>query len=160
MQIAIVSDSHSNLRNIERAVEILRSLSITTVLHCGDIADPVAVRAFEGFEASFVFGNVDYDREPLREAMRDIGATCYETFGEIELAGRRIAFLHGDDARRLRAEEASGRHDLLCYGHSHHAETHTTGNTLVVNPGALHRARQHTFALYDPDDHRVEIVPL
>jgi putative phosphoesterase len=160
MQIAILSDSHSNLRNIQRAIDMFRDRAVTTVLHCGDIADPNAVLAFEGFEAYFVFGNVDYDRRPLREAIGELGATCCETFGELELAGRRIALLHGDDKRRLLAEEASGRHDLLCYGHTHQAEWHTTGNTLVLNPGALHRARPHTFALYDTDAHRVEILPL
>jgi putative phosphoesterase len=160
MHIGIVSDSHSNLRNIARAIELLEDRGVRAVVHCGDIANAESVRAFEGFEISFVFGNVDYDREPLREAMRAIGARCCEEFGELELADRRIAFLHGDDRRRLLDEEASGRHDLLCYGHTHTAEWHTAGTTIVVNPGALHRARPHTLAVYDAEARRVEIFPL
>ena len=160
MRIGIVSDSHSNLRNVQKAVDLLGRMEIKTVIHCGDIACAATVSAFEDFETFFVFGNVDYDRELLRASMAKAGATCCETFGQIQRGGRQIAFLHSDDRRRFVSEEESGEHDVLCYGHSHRAEWHRTGKTLVVNPGALHRARPHTLAIYDTDEDRVDIFPI
>jgi hypothetical protein len=145
LHIALVSDSHSNHVNVSRAIARIEALGLTTVLHAGDIADP---------------WTVDYDREPLRAAMRETGAVCCEEFGAIELAGRKIALLHGDDKRRLDEAEHSGRYDLVCYGHTHKAESHCTGPTLVVNPGALHRAKPHTFAVYDAEKGTVEIRSL
>lgn len=160
MQIGIVSDSHSNRTKVSQAVGLLETLGITTVLHCGDVADAAVVEAFANFKSYFVFGNVDDDRPSLRAAMRRTGAVCCEEFGELELAGRKIAFLHGDDKRRLEREERSGRYDLVCYGHTHKAESHRVGPTLIVNPGALHRAKIHTLAVYDSQRDDVEIIPL
>lgn len=158
MRIGIVADSHSNHANVARVVCLLEDRRIGTVLHCGDIADAATVEAFGGFTAYFVFGNVDYDRDELRAAMHRSGAVCCDVFGELELDGRKIALLHGDDKRRLEDAERSGRYDLLCYGHTHRAEQHLTGTTRVLNPGALHRARRHTLAVYDTEAGTAEII--
>lgn len=160
MHLGILSDSHSNLKSVRQAIRLLESLEIKTVLHCGDIADAETVRAFAGLETYFVFGNVDSARDVLRTTIEQIGGACCGEFGRMEFGGREIAFLHGDDARRLRDEEQSDRYDLLCYGHTHRAESHTTGRTLVLNPGALHRARPHTLAIYDPRTSRADILPV
>jgi len=37
--------------------------------------------------------------------------------------------------------------DMVCYGHTHVAEQHRQGKTLVVNPGAIYRAQPHTLAI-------------
>ena len=109
---------------------------------------------------SFVFGNVDHDRARLERAIERSGNRCLGQFGEMELGGRRLAVLHGDDQRRLSEAERSGRYDLLCYGHTHKAEQHRCGTTLVVNPGALHRARTNTIAVVELEDLRCEIIPI
>jgi putative phosphoesterase len=149
MQLGIVSDTHSRYRTVVRALELLRQRGVEWVLHCGDIDDAATVRLFEGFTTHFVFGNCDHDRDELRQAMAASGAVFHESFGHLELEGRKIAWLHGDDARLMRDVERSGHYDFLFYGHSHHAEQHRSGNTLIVNPGALHRARVKTFVVLD-----------
>jgi len=149
MHIGIVSDTHGRPRTAEAALRTLRERGITTVLHCGDIDDTDTVELFRGFTAHFVFGNCDWDREGLRQAVAEIGAELHEPFGHLELEGVKIAFLHGDDSRLLRDVEQSGAFDFLFYGHTHHAEEHRTGPTRVVNPGALHRARPKTFVILD-----------
>ena len=58
------------------------------------------------------------------------------------------------------AAEQSGKYDLICYDHTHRAEWHQTGKTLVVNPGALFQAKPRTLALHHAGKHRVDIVPL
>ena len=81
-----------------------------------------------------------------------------EPFGNLELEERKIAWIHGDDKRLLEDIENSGHFDFLFYGHSHHAEQHRTGPTLVVNPGALHRARPKTFVVLDLESGELESV--
>jgi putative phosphoesterase len=149
MLVGIVSDTHSRYATASRALAELRGRRVNTVLHCGDIEDPQTVALFRGLTSHFVLGNCDHDRGALREAVAAVGGTLHEPFGHLELAGRTLAFLHGDDKRLLHDVEHSGAFDYLFYGHTHEAKEHVTGRTRVINPGALHRARPKTFLVLD-----------
>jgi putative phosphoesterase len=160
MRIGIVSDTHSRLATIARATAAIRERDVTTVLHCGDIEDPSAIAPFAGLDVHFVFGNCDNDRDGLRKAIAANGLKLHEPFGDLEIAGVKLAFLHGDDAVLKRDVEQSGHFDYLFYGHTHHAEEHRTGTTRVINPGALHRARPKTFLVLDVVTGATEVVTL
>jgi putative phosphoesterase len=156
MRIGIVSDTHNRYATAEKALKLLRQEGVRLILHCGDIEDADMVWLFEGFTTHFVFGNCDHDRPGLRRAMQESGATLHEPFGNLELEGRKIAWLHGDDKQLFQDVERSGRFDYLFYGHTHEAEQHQTGRTLVINPGALYRARVKTCAVLDLEGGKVE----
>ena len=158
MKIAVVSDTHGRHATVSQALAELRDRGVTTVLHCGDIEDPETVLLFRGLTAHFVFGNCDWDRESLRTAMAEAGATLHEPFGHVEIAGRKIAFLHGDDKRLMHDVEHSGAYDFLFYGHTHQPAEHFTGPTRVVNPGALHRANPKQFILLDLPGGAIEAI--
>ena len=158
MQIGIISDTHNRYQTVEKTLELLQARKINLVIHCGDIEDADVVWLFRGFTTHFVFGNCDFERTALRQAIHGIGETLHEPFGEVELEGVKIAFTHGDDKKLLEKLEESGRYDFVFYGHTHHAEQHRTGPTLVVNPGALHRARPKTFLVLDLDTDELEPV--
>jgi putative phosphoesterase len=158
MKIGVVSDTHSRNATVERALALLRERGVTTVLHCGDIEDPETILLFRGLTAHFVFGNCDGDRDGLRAAVCQIGATLHEDFGHVELAGKKLAFVHGDDRRLFHDLEHSGAYDFLFYGHTHQPEEHRTGPTRVINPGALHRARPKRFLVLDLATGAVEPV--
>lgn len=149
MLIGIVSDTHSRHETVENALVLLRAEAVELILHCGDIEDDDTVRQFADTPTHFVLGNCDYDRDSLRRAVRAIGATLHEPFGELELAGRKIAFVHSDNKRLFRQLESQGTFDFLFYGHTHQAEEHRTGPTRVINPGALHRANPKTCVVLD-----------
>lgn len=156
MHIGIISDTHSRHATVEKVVDLLRQRKVACVLHCGDIEDADTVWLFEGLTMHFVFGNCDSERASLRQAIYGIGGTLQEPFGNLELEGSKIAWIHGDDKGLLHDIENSGHFDFLFYGHTHHAEQHRTGPTLVVNPGALHRARQKTFVVLDLENGDLE----
>jgi putative phosphoesterase len=147
MIIGLVSDTHGHVEFTRPAVRMLQSCEVELVIHCGDIGSPEIVACFQPWPAHFVFGNVDTPPAPLRRAIETAGQTCHERFGAIEREGRRIAFLHGDDSDLFRQTIQGGLYDLVCYGHTHLAEQHRVGKTLVVNPGALYRATPHTLAI-------------
>lgn len=147
MIVGIVSDTHGHVEFTRPALRILESCEVELVLHCGDIGSPEVVACFRAWPTHFVFGNVDTPYGPLRAAIQAAGQTCHERFGSLELAGRRIAFMHGDDVHRLQDTIEDGQHDLVCYGHTHLAEQHRVRSTLVVNPGALYRATPHSLAI-------------
>ncbi len=149
MKIAIVSDTHNRHANVRLALDELRQRGVRTVLHCGDIEDVETVRLFAGLDAHFVFGNCDFYLDDLRRAMAEIGATCHEAWGNLEMDGRKLAFLHGHDRSHMQEIEDSGHFDYLFHGHTHVAADHRHGPTRVINPGALHRANPKTFVVLD-----------
>jgi uncharacterized protein len=149
MRIGIVSDSHGNTAMVLQALDLLRARDIQTILHCGDLDDASTVYLFEGFTTHFVFGNCDHDRSGIRHAIKNAGLSLHEPFGILELDGKKIAFLHGDDHRLFQQVEQSGQYDYLFYGHTHQLAERWSGKTRVINPGALHRARPKTLLILD-----------
>jgi hypothetical protein len=147
MLLGIVSDTHGHLAFTQAAVRMLESLEVELVIHCGDIGSPAIVELFAPWPTHFVLGNVDDQPSELRAAIQRAGQTDHGRFGELAIAERRIAFLHGDDAARFQKTVSSGDYDLVCYGHTHQGEQHREGRTLVLNPGALYRAHPHSLAI-------------
>jgi hypothetical protein len=160
MKLGIISDTHDRGEWVEVALAEFRRRGADRLIHCGDVTSPKTVALFAGRAVDFVLGNCDWDPGALEQAMTRIDATLHRPFGELELAGRRIAWIHGDDIGLFRSVENANHYDYLFYGHSHVAEQHRTGNTLVVNPGALHRVRDRQIALLDFATGDVEPITL
>jgi putative phosphoesterase len=178
MLVGIVSDTHDRTDALQSALRVLRRQRIDLVLHCGDIQSVETVRLFGDFPTHFVLGNWDGDwiagvncglapRSPdgrkrdssrLRRAIEEIGGTLHEPWGELDLGGRTVAWVHGNDRALLRDLEQSGCYDYLFYGHTHVAERHRTGRTLVVNPGAMFKVHPMRFAFLDLVSGEVESV--
>jgi hypothetical protein len=157
MRIAVLSDTHSRYATVEAALSLIGEHGVDLILHCGDIDDAETVWLFPG-NTHFVFGNCDYDRTALRQAVYGIGATLHEPYGRLELAGARIAFVHGDVRPLLLSLENGGAYDYVFYGHTHQAQEHRTGATRVINPGALQRARVKTFVVLDLETGEMQSV--
>jgi putative phosphoesterase len=149
MKIGVLSDTHGRADTLAMALAEFRARAVELVIHCGDVDDAETVRAFAGWKVHFVFGNCDGDRAGIRRAIEAIGGKLHEPFGHLELAGKQLAWLHGDKPDLKHDLETSGIYDYLFYGHTHVAEQHQVGKTLVVNPGALFRAKQKSCLTLD-----------
>lgn len=149
MNLAVISDTHGQVHATQAACRIMESLDVEVVIHCGDIGAAEIVPLFKAWPTHFVFGNVDDDEHELRQAIHAAKLTCHDRFGRLELAGKQIAFLHSDDGRLFRDTIYGGQYDLVCYGHTHVARQDQIGQSLVLNPGAIHRANPHSFALVE-----------
>jgi uncharacterized protein len=160
MLLGVVSDTHGDIARTRAAVQMLDSLGVEVVLHCGDIGTPDIVAIFAPWPTHFVFGNCDYDRKTLARAIEKAGQTCHGNFGDLLLEGVRIALLHGHDADLLEASIAADSFELVCHGHTHVVRQERRGNTLILNPGAVHRANPHTIATVHLPDRVVNVVPI
>ena len=160
MLLGIVSDTHGDVPNTRDAIGVLESFEVGAVIHCGDIGSCEVVPLFSAWSTNYVLGNVDQNAKALEAAIQRQQHVLHGRFGHLTLEGRNIAFLHGDDTRRLRDTIESGQWDLVCCGHTHVAKVQRSGSTLVVNPGAVHRAQPHSLAVIDLATMDVTPVPL
>jgi uncharacterized protein len=158
MKIGVLSDTHGEVWAVQQVTCILRDLGVSLTIHCGDVGTDV-VPLLKGFRAHFVHGNMD-DPEQLRDAITDPQHTFHEELGTLELAGRRVAFLHGHDVKLLHHTVHSGHWDLVCHGHTHAFSSSFEGQTLVLNPGAVARSKRPSLATVDLSSMEVTEIPL
>lgn len=160
MLLGVVSDTHGHVEYAREGVRILESFGVESVLHCGDIGSEAIVPLFAAWPTHYVLGNVDGGCLSLQATIEKAGQSYHGRFASLELAGVKIALLHGDDSRLLERTIADGMHQLVCHGHTHVPRCERIGQTLVLNPGALHRANPHTIAIVRLPELNVEIIPV
>jgi putative phosphoesterase len=133
VRIGVVSDTHNQLRNVGRIVELLNAARVDRVIHTGDITQARTLEAFGGLEAPLVgvFGNND-EREPLRAAARGAGVRLEEPPLTLAWAERRLLVVH--DPHFLAGGDLAA-HDVVLHGHTHRAVHERRGGALVFNPG-------------------------
>jgi len=146
MKIAIVSDTHNNVVNFKKAIDLVKKESIGLILHCGDICSQETIdeaTKYFGKEIKFVKGNGDHELD-LPEKI------------ELEFNKKRIAFCHFPDLAKKMAQ--SGKFDLVFYGHTHRPWDEKIGNTHMINPGEIAgQFYKPTFTIYDTIANKLEL---
>lgn len=147
MLVGVLSDTHGHQPFARQAVRMFDSFGVDRLIHCGDIGSPEIVEICGQWPADYVWGNVDDHRQELEAAIGRMGQTCHGWLAVLELAGLRIAVLHGHDTRLLQQTIDEGAHQLVCHGHTHVRRLERVGSTLVLNPGAVYRANPRSIAV-------------
>jgi uncharacterized protein len=158
MYIGVVSDTHGEVLETRRAIRVLEIFGVDMIIHCGDIGQKV-VGEFKSRPTHFVCGNTD-NSLTLNAVVRSPQQTFHDRFGSLEVEGRSIAFLHGDDAILLHETINSGRWDIVCFGHTHSSSKAYQGRTLVINPGAIYRSSYPSVAVVEIPSLEVTFIPL
>jgi putative phosphoesterase len=160
--VGILSDTHDRVDAMAAAMKLLRQRGAEFFIHCGDVGSERVLDHLAGLPSAFVFGNTDWDRAALARYAQSIGVACHGSFADLELGGKRVAVTHGDDFKLKQRLLAEQQHDYLLQGHTHIRADERVGRTRLINPGALHRAREKTVALLDTTTDHVEflVVPI
>lgn len=161
MKIAILSDSHDNLPNLEKALNYINKQDAKMLIHCGDVCAPATLKFIaERFDKPIhlCFGNVDGDKYNMtRLAYEELKhVKIHGDVGELELDGKKIAFVHYPYMARGLATE--GEHRIVFYGHDHKPWEEDVGATKIVNPGNIANIfYKPSFALYDTQTGSLEL---
>ena len=129
-RIAVISDSHGSLRNLDAFLPRLGR--IDALWHLGDCVED-APRLAETLNCGYVSvrGNCDpFSDMPLTQ--------------RIDWHGKRFLLLHGHTVGgRLNLCYAAKEQqaDAVLFGHSHVASIETADGVLLINPGSLSRPR-------------------
>lgn len=146
MKIGILSDTHGNVSSTGKAAEVFCKAGVGAVFHCGDLGstDVLTELAVLNVPVHVVRGNVDRVSSDWKFFPTNLGVQMHGRFGDIELAGKRIALLHSDDPQRFHQAIFSGDYDLVLSGHSHEVHDQMEGQTRCINPGAIANGRPDT----------------
>jgi putative phosphoesterase len=135
MRIGVVGDTHNQLSNVNRIVELFRAASVERVIHTGDITQPRVLACFAELEMPIlgVYGNNDLpERDRLSLEAARFGMDLLDPPRTVEWAGRRILVVH--DPEDYRAHDHADL-DLVLHGHTHRHRHERAGETLIFNPG-------------------------
>ena len=82
MRIGIISDTHDDIENVQKAIEIFNTEKVQYVIHAGDYIFPGIIVEFKKLNAKLigVLGNNDGERVHLLKNFLNIGG---ELKGEI-----------------------------------------------------------------------------
>jgi putative phosphoesterase len=162
-KIAIFSDSHDSVQNLDIALQQANRAGAQVLLHCGDLCAPfMLARIAQNFAGAVhvIFGNNDGDGRLLQTiAAQYPSVTLYGIYAELAISNRQIALIHYPEPARRIAQ--SGQLDLVCYGHDHKKLHEPIGNCHLVNPGELLGLYgTPTWGLYDTTSHHYALQTL
>jgi len=163
MILAVMSDTHDHIWNLRKALEIIRQHNARAIVHCGDFVAPFMLKELNQAQIPVhgVFGNNDGDQYLLTKMSlaESSNVRFYGLMGELTLADFRVAFSHYRTVADGLA--ASGRFDLVCFGHSHEAFLEKREKTDLLNPGeVMGKDGSPGFYLVDTADRTYEAVSL
>ncbi len=137
MKIAIISDTHNNLHNIQAVRQLILSEKIDAIIHCGDLTDADVLDYFGDFRLYCVYGNGDFAFE-IKERLNWLNTENQSgDYLDLTLGSKRIFVTHGQMISSLRKAVDSGIYDYVFHGHTHRFKDEQVGRTRVINPGSL-----------------------
>jgi uncharacterized protein len=136
MKIGIISDTHDHHVNVLKAIEIFKTENVQYILHAGDIVSQYTARAFAQVQnAKFiaVFGNNDGEKVMLKSIIEGFGGEIHHDPYHGKIADKQVFLTHKPGL--INEAAASGKYDIIVYGHTHFRDVKTIGKTLIINPG-------------------------
>jgi len=131
MKIAICSDSHDNMTNIGRLIELIKRQNFDAVVHLGDFVAPFAIKPFIELKNFIgILGNNDGELIGLNGVAK---GSLKKGPIETEIGGKSFLLMHEPFA----LEKLSLQFDYVCYGHTHHTRITRTSRGAIINPGEL-----------------------
>ena len=134
MRIGVVSDTHDNLKNVARIVELFNRARVERVVHTGDITKAKTLDVLALLEAPLVgvYGNNDLERDSLEAAARNHRFEILDPPLVLDWSQRRLIVMH--DPSELDPETLNA-HEVLLHGHTHRRVIERENGRLVFNPG-------------------------
>ncbi len=137
MKISIISDSHDNIDNLKKAIEISNNEKCEYLIHLGDIVSPFSAKILKEFNGlvKAVFGNNDGEVLGLKQIFNTFGGEIENSPCKFELGGKKFVIMHEPYFLEELAE--SQEFDYIFYGHLHKTDYKNIKRTYILNPGEL-----------------------
>ena len=159
MKIGVVSDTHNNLKNVKKIIQIFNEKSVDRVVHTGDITTASTLSLFQELTMPLfgVFGNNDVEKSSLNEVIKGSGFTFEEASLNLSWVNRDIVVVH--DPRDI--DDLDRAFQVALHGHTHlYRCDRPTGDQVIFNPGecAGHMPGLNAVGIVDLTDLTTSLV--
>jgi len=159
MLIAIISDIHDNLANLEKCLKWCQKNKVIKIICLGDVTTIETIHSlahnFSG-EIFLVKGNGEIYEENELNNYKNI--TYYGKIGLFEIEKIKIGICHKQQDITNLIQTSPKKIDFIFYGHSHKPWLEKQKNIIIINPGNLAGIfHQATFAIMDIETKKVEL---
>ena len=136
MIVGVVSDTHNNIKNIKKIIDLFNETQVELVIHTGDISKAETLKIFSELNAPLVgvYGNNDRIEEGLEEVCVEYNFNFQEPPLAFKLEGKKIVVFHEPDLIKEYIMEHEDT-DLVLHGHTHRYKEEKIEKTLYFNPG-------------------------
>jgi hypothetical protein len=157
MKIAIISDVHDNLANLNIFFRYCEEAGVTELICLGDVTTAETLEKLaQGIKGRIhlVRGNADMYETNLAGSWPNI--VYYGKTGSAEFGGFMAGMCH--EPENIPDIDNSLGCDLVFYGHTHKPWIGKQKGLLTANPGTLSGVfQQATFALWQPAGQKLEL---
>ena len=136
MLIGVVSDTHNNLKNIDKIISIFNHEEVDLVVHTGDITSSKSLERFEHLNCELfgVYGNNDRNEPGLQEIAEKLCFKIQNPPYLFNIQNKCIVIFHEPDT----VDDFLSKNDevdILLHGHTHRYREEYFKGTLIFNPG-------------------------
>ncbi len=159
MLIAIISDIHDNIPNLQKCLNWCQSNKIKKIICCGDVTnlETMSILAHNFLGEIFVVASNNQLYEEI-DLVNFKNINYCGKIGMIEEAGTRIAFCHKKGEITEILQTSSHPLDFIFYGHSHKPWLERRGETIIANPGNIAGSwYQATFSTLNTENKNLEL---
>jgi putative phosphoesterase len=183
MKIGIISDTHDDLDNVRKAIEIFKENKVSLIVHAGDFIFPGVVDEFKKLkdelptiEISGVLGNNDGEKLVLLKKFSEMSSELKTEFDDRLIGSLRFGIYHGTSKELTEAAIQSSIYDVFIHGHTHKRRNEIvqivgkkSKKTHVLNPGTAHRSfpnidrnieEKSSVIIYDIKDKSCQFIDL
>jgi uncharacterized protein len=164
MKLGLISDTHDDVENAKKVIEIFKDKKTDMIIHLGDYVSPPIVKLFKGLNLTGIFGNNDGFQFGLINVFNEIDGQIKGHFAKLVIDGLNIALYHGDFREISEALAKSGDFDVVFVGHFHLMEEKKFGRTQLISPGSpnkfLTNDENPSAAIFDTESREVEFIKL
>ena len=136
MLIGVVSDTHNNLKNIDKIISLFNEEKVNLVIHTGDIASAKALEKFSTLESKLVgvYGNNDRSELGIQKVVEKHDFTFQEPPKLLSINKTEIAIFHEPEIiNNFIMENKNTR--IVLHGHTHRYRNEIKNGILYFNPG-------------------------
>ncbi len=160
MKLAIISDIHNNLTNLDKVIKFCLAKNLDMIICCGDTGDQETWTKLCKIWTKPIYavcGNLEDDDYIFDDFPRKKfpNLSLSNRTNEIGLGGKKIGFAHWPDI----AKKLIANNDVVFYGHTHKPWEELIDGKLFLNPGNVSgQLYKASFAVYDTDNQQRTLV--
>lgn len=127
MKIGVISDTHTKIKKVQRAIETLKEDGAEFIIHAGDIVEVQALEMLKnsGLKYMAVYGNNDAHLVEYHNRFNLVQEPYYFKLANTKFKLMHLPFYMLPDA------------EVVIYGHTHKFSTEHVSGTLFLNSGEV-----------------------